>query len=90
MKNLPVKRRDAGRYSRERWRSVSLGVVLFTVCEYPAADQSARCKAEAKLVGLMTAGFQSRVTQKSVLQFVTRSATPPEHVAKVLTTFEGL
>ena len=68
----------------------SLDGMIITLCEYPTADQATRGEAEAKLTGSLTAGFQSRVKRKSVLQLVSRSTTPPENVAKVLTTFDGL
>jgi hypothetical protein len=42
----------------------------------------------SKVLGAQLAGYQSR--EKSVLQLVARSDTPPEHVAKVLSTFDGL
>lgn len=68
----------------------SVNGMIVTVCEYPTADQAQRGEAEAKIIGKLTAGFQSRVSRKSVLQLVARSDTPPEQVAKVLSTFDGL
>lgn len=64
--------------------------MIITVCEYPSADQATRGEAEGKLFGALTPGFQSRVKKKSVLMLVSRSTTPPENVAKVLSTFDGL
>ncbi len=64
--------------------------MIITVCEYPSPEQAKRGEAVAGLIGTKTAGFQSRVSKKSVLLVVARSDTPPEHVAKVLSTFDGL
>jgi hypothetical protein len=64
--------------------------MIITVCEYPSAEHALRGQAEASSVGKLLAGWQSRVSRKSVLQLVARSDTPPEHVAKVLSTFDGL
>ena len=64
--------------------------MIVTVCEYPSPEQAQRGQAEAKVIGALLAGWQSRVSKKSVLQLVARSDTPPEQVAKVLSTFDGL
>lgn len=64
--------------------------MIVTVCEYPTPEQAKRGEAEARLVGSLTAGYQSKVSKKSVLQVVARSTTPPEHVAKVLSIFDAL
>ena len=64
--------------------------MIVTVCEYPSADQAARGQTEGDTINKATAGHQSRLRKKSVLHLVARSDTPPEHVAKVLSTFEGL
>lgn len=68
----------------------SLDGMIITVCEYPSAGQATRGEAEGKIIGVLTAGFQSRVKKQSVLLLVSRSTTPPENVAKVLSTFDGL
>lgn len=64
--------------------------MIVTVCEYPNPDQAKRGEAEAKMMGSLMAGYQSRVSKKSVLTVVARSDTPPEHLAKVLRIFDGL
>ena len=64
--------------------------MIVTVCEYPSADQAGRGQIEGDTINKATAGHQSRLRKKSVLHLVARSDTPPEHVAKVLSTFEGL
>jgi hypothetical protein len=64
--------------------------MIVTVCEYPSNDQARRGEAEARVMGSAMGGYQSRVSKKSVLQLVARSDTPPEHVAKVISTFDGL
>ena len=68
----------------------SLDGMIITVCEYPTEDQAKRGQAESELIGKLVAGHQSRLRKKSVLQLVTQSVTPVEHVAKVLSTFDGL
>ena len=64
--------------------------MIVTVCEYPNAEQAKRGEVEAQVMGAQTAGYQSRVSKKSVLQVVARSDTPPEQLAKVLRIFDGL
>ena len=64
--------------------------MIVTVCEYPSPEQARRGELESKTLGAMVAGFQSRVSKKSVLQLVIRSDTPPEHASKVLSTFDRL
>ncbi len=64
--------------------------MIMTVCEYPSPEQAKRGQAESEQLGKLTAGYQSRVSKKSVLQLISRSDTPPEHVAKVLRIFDGL
>lgn len=64
--------------------------MIVTICEYPSPEQAQRGEAEAKVIGSQLSRFQSRVSKKSVLQIVSRSDTPPEQVAKVLSIFEGL
>ena len=68
----------------------SLDGMLVTICEYPSPEQAKRGETESNLLFSKLAGHQSRVSKKSVLHLVARSDTPPEHVAKVLSTFEGL
>ena len=64
--------------------------MIITVCEYPSPEQAKRGEAVAGVIGAQTSGYQSRVSKKSVLMVVARSDAPPEHVAKVLSTFDGL
>jgi hypothetical protein len=64
--------------------------LLVTICEYPSPEQAKRGETESNLLFSKLAGHQSRVSKKSVLHLVARSDTPPEHVAKVLSTFDGL
>lgn len=68
----------------------SLDGMILTICEYPTPEQAKRGQAESGLIGAQLAGFQSRLRKQSVLNLVVRSDTPPEHVAKVLSAFEGL
>lgn len=64
--------------------------MILTICEYPSPEQAGRGEAEGRVLGAQLAGYQSRVRKKSVLQLVARSDTPAAHVAKVLSTFDGL
>jgi hypothetical protein len=64
--------------------------MLVTICEYPSPEQAKRGETESNLLFSKLVGHQSRVNKKSVLHLVARSDTPPEHVAKVLSAFEGL
>lgn len=66
------------------------GMMIVTVCEYPSREQAQRGQAEAGFMGAKMFGYQSRVSKKSVLIVVARSDAPPDHVAKVLSTFDGL
>lgn len=64
--------------------------MIITVCEYPSPEQARRGAEVAGLIGTKTSGFQSRVSKKSVLIVVARSDALPDHVAKVLSTFDVL
>ena len=64
--------------------------MIVTICEYPSPEQARRGADEASSMGAQMMGYQSRVKKKSVLQLVVPSTTPPEHVAKVLSTFDAL
>lgn len=68
----------------------SLSGMIVTICEYPSPEQAKRGQAESQLIGAKMPGYQSRLSKKSVLQLVARSDTPAEHVAKVISTFDGL
>lgn len=68
----------------------TLDGMIITICEYPSPEQARRGQEETNIMGKVVAGYQSRVSKKSVLQLVARSDTPPENVAKVLSTFDGL
>jgi hypothetical protein len=67
----------------------SLDGMIVTVCEYPSAEQAKRGQAEGELINARIAGHQSRVHQKSVLFVVSRSDTPAESLAKVLSAFDA-
>ena len=66
------------------------GMMIVTVCEYPSPEQALRGRAQSALVAAKVFGYQSRVSKKSVLMVVARSDAPPEQLAKVLSTFDGL
>ncbi len=68
----------------------SLDGMILTICEYPTPEQARRGQTETDIMGKVIAGYQSRVSKKSVLQLVARSTTAPENVAKVLSTFDAL
>jgi hypothetical protein len=67
----------------------SLDGLIITVCEYAGEAQARRGQVEGNTVNSMLPGHQSRVHKKSVLFLVSRSDTPADSVAKVLSAFEA-
>ena len=67
----------------------SLDGLIITVCEYAGEAQAKRGQIEGNTVNSMLPGHQSRVHKKSVLFLVSRSDTPADSVAKVLSAFDA-